>query len=60
MKLSDEDGRKKEPFEGYFVGREKELELLVNDILHKNRGSILISGHRGVGKTSLVNECCTA
>jgi DNA-binding CsgD family transcriptional regulator/Cdc6-like AAA superfamily ATPase len=31
-----------------------EVQLLKNDILRKDQGSILISGHRGVGKTSLV------
>ena len=41
-------------FTGYFVGRKRELDLLVNEILHKSRGSILVSGHRGVGKTSFV------
>ncbi|RLC34274.1 MAG: hypothetical protein DRZ76_02995 [Candidatus Nealsonbacteria bacterium] len=40
--------------EGYFSGRLNELEHLVNEILRKPRGSILISGYRGVGKTSLV------
>jgi len=49
-KISLENGT----FSGYFVGREKELDLLVNEILHKSRGSILVSGHRGVGKTSFV------
>ncbi|PLV55756.1 ATP-binding protein [Thermotoga sp. SG1] len=39
---------------GYVVGREKELKFLINDILHKNSGAILICGHRGVGKTALV------
>lgn len=39
---------------GHFVGREKEIELLVNEISNKPSGSILISGHRGVGKTALV------
>lgn len=37
-----------------FIGRIKEIELLKNDILQKEQGSILISGHRGVGKTSFV------
>jgi len=41
-------------FEGHFAGRKRELDLLVNEILHKTSGSILVSGHRGVGKTSLV------
>lgn len=39
---------------GHFAGRRKEIELLVNEITHKNQGSILISGYRGVGKTSTV------
>ncbi|MDD5686367.1 MAG: P-loop NTPase fold protein [Elusimicrobia bacterium] len=39
---------------GYFAGREREVELLINEILHKNQGSILVSGYRGVGKTSAV------
>ncbi len=39
---------------GHFVGRQKETELLSNEIVRRNSGSILISGHRGVGKTSLV------
>jgi len=43
-----------ERFEGHFAGRKRELDLLVNEILHKTSGSILVSGHRGVGKTSLV------
>lgn len=41
-------------FVGYFVGREKEVSLLSNDIRRKNEGSILVRGHPGVGKTSLV------
>ncbi len=49
-KISPIDGT----FEGYFAGRKQELDLLTNEILHKKRGSILVSGHRGVGKTSLV------
>jgi len=40
--------------QGYFVGRNSELSLLVNEILRKNSGAILVSGYRGVGKTSLV------
>jgi len=39
---------------GHFVGRKNELDLLVNEILRKTSGSILVSGYRGVGKTSLV------
>ncbi len=40
--------------QGHFIGRERELKLLVNEILRRNSGAILISGYRGVGKTSLV------
>src|SRR3989338_8069878 len=40
--------------EGHFVGRKTETDLLSNEILRRNSGSILVSGHRGVGKTSLV------
>lgn len=40
--------------EGHFVGRDRETKLLSNEILRRNNGSILVSGHRGVGKTSLV------
>lgn len=38
---------------GYFVGRIKELNLLTNEILRRTSGAILVSGYRGVGKTSL-------
>lgn len=38
---------------GYFVGRKTELRLLVNEILRRTSGAILVSGYRGVGKTSL-------
>lgn len=41
-------------FSGYFVGREREVNLLLNEILSKKRGAVLVSGYRGVGKTSLV------
>lgn len=40
--------------QGNFVGRDKEVLPLINDILRKKSGSILVSGYRGVGKTSLV------
>lgn len=39
---------------GIFVGRQKEVDILKNDIMSISQGSILISGHRGVGKTSFV------
>ncbi len=40
--------------QGHFIGRVDEYDRLINDILRKNSGSILLSGSRGVGKTSLV------
>jgi Cdc6-like AAA superfamily ATPase len=39
---------------GHFVGRKKELSVLVNELLRRDQGSILVSGYRGVGKTSFV------
>jgi Cdc6-like AAA superfamily ATPase len=44
----------KDTEEGYFAGREKELVFLTNELIRKKNGSILVCGHRGVGKTSLV------
>lgn len=44
---------------GNFAGRRKEVELLVNELAHKNQGSILISGYRGVGKTSTIYKALT-
>jgi hypothetical protein len=44
------EGQKK----GHFVGRSEEVSLLANDLVRKDSGSILVSGTRGVGKTSLV------
>jgi len=43
-----------EKIRGYYGGRNKEVEILANEILRGKKGSILISGYRGVGKTSLV------
>lgn len=40
--------------EGCFVGRNKETSALTNEIIRKTSGSIIVCGHRGVGKTSLV------
>ncbi len=37
-----------------FVGREKELQNLTAYVINNNTGSILLSGIRGVGKTSFV------
>ncbi|MCJ7670294.1 MAG: AAA family ATPase, partial [Dehalococcoidia bacterium] len=39
---------------GHFAGRDTEVSMLSNEILRKDAGSILVSGYRGVGKTSLV------
>jgi hypothetical protein len=39
---------------GHFIGRDSEVDFLTNELSRRNQGSILISGHRGVGKTSLV------
>ncbi len=39
---------------GHFAGRDREKKELVDEFLRKDSGSILISGARGVGKTSLV------
>ena len=41
---------------GHFAGRKKEVALLANEIIRKENGSILVCGHRGVGKTSLVYQ----
>lgn len=41
---------------GHFAGRKKEVALLENEIIRKDSGSILVCGHRGVGKTSLVYQ----
>ncbi|HPS91963.1 MAG TPA: ATP-binding protein [Methanothrix sp.] len=40
--------------EGYYSGRKNELEKLTNELYRRSTGSILVSGYRGVGKTSLV------
>ena len=39
-----------------FVGRENELETLAERILFSSGGSFLVTGYRGVGKTSFVNQ----
>jgi hypothetical protein len=41
-------------YEGYYGGRKNELEKLTNELYRRSTGSILVSGYRGVGKTSLV------
>lgn len=45
---------KDEKLEGHYGGREKEVVRLTNELLRDKKGSILICGYRGVGKTSLV------
>lgn len=39
-----------------FVGRQPELESLSNRILFSDGGSFLVTGYRGVGKTSFVHQ----
>ncbi|MHB8792025.1 MAG: P-loop NTPase fold protein [Thermoleophilia bacterium] len=41
---------------GHFLGRKEELSKLVSEIVRRESGTILLSGQRGVGKTSLVYE----
>jgi len=41
---------------GHFLGRKDELSKLVSEIVRRDSGTILLSGQRGVGKTSLVYE----
>ncbi len=40
--------------EGRFWGRHKEVQTLTSSILNRTQGSLLVCGHRGVGKTSFV------
>lgn len=39
-----------------FIGREIEMESLAERILFSDGGSFLVTGYRGVGKTSFVNQ----
>lgn len=39
-----------------FVGRETELSRLTAMLRHRASATVLVSGHRGVGKTTLVDE----
>jgi serine/threonine protein kinase len=39
-----------------FVGRESELNALTSRLLFSDGGSLLVTGYRGVGKTSFVNQ----
>lgn len=45
---------------GHFAGRQKEKNELMDEFLRKDNGSILVSGARGVGKTSLIFEALRA
>lgn len=40
--------------QGHFIGRKDELRRLIDNYIRRDSGSILVSGDRGVGKTSLV------
>lgn len=42
---------------GHFVGRSREVTMLTNDLLNRDEGAVLVSGYRGVGKTSFVYKC---
>jgi Cdc6-like AAA superfamily ATPase len=42
---------------GHFVGRSREVTKLTNDLLNRDEGAVLVSGYRGVGKTSFVYKC---
>lgn len=39
---------------GHFAGRKRELSVLCNELIRKDQGAILVSGYRGVGKTSFI------
>jgi serine/threonine-protein kinase len=41
---------------GHFIGRDADLDVLVQRILFSDGGSFLVTGYRGVGKTSFVNQ----
>ncbi|HMR98373.1 MAG TPA: AAA family ATPase [Anaerolineales bacterium] len=49
---------RKKQFEqiGHFVGRKAELAVFVNELLRRKQGAILVTGYRGVGKTSFVYQ----
>ena len=42
--------------EDWFIGRKDEVDELVRRLQHSDGGSFLITGYRGVGKTSFVNK----
>jgi energy-coupling factor transporter ATP-binding protein EcfA2 len=39
----------------FFVGRQTEIQSLVVDLHNERKGLVLVTGHKGVGKTSFVN-----
>jgi hypothetical protein len=39
-----------------FIGRQTELARLISVLRHRGSATVLISGHRGVGKTTLVDQ----
>lgn len=39
-----------------FVGREAKIARLTAVLRHRASATVLVSGHRGVGKTTLVDE----
>jgi serine/threonine protein kinase/Cdc6-like AAA superfamily ATPase len=43
-----------------FIGRQAELNAFIERILFSNGGSFLLTGYRGVGKTSFVNQTIEA
>jgi serine/threonine protein kinase len=42
--------------EDRFVGREEQMEALLDRLTYSHGGAFLITGYRGVGKTSFVNQ----
>ncbi|NJL70850.1 MAG: ATP-binding protein [Candidatus Competibacteraceae bacterium] len=52
------DRRRDDEDEGILVGRLKQRARLLGALLNDtHRGAILVTGHRGSGKTTLVNHC---
>ena len=47
---------RQEGSEAAFVGRDQDLEELAARLLFSNGGAFLVTGYRGVGKTSFVNQ----
>lgn len=52
------DRRRNDDDEGILIGRLKQRARLIGALISDtHRGAILVTGHRGSGKTSLVNHC---